>query len=274
MSSQIIGLTVTSLIPGPDANYSRDPQGKMTGSRTFSCLKNALASGYIQNRLAKGTPITTLCSDVPAQFQFLQVDSFTSQDNPSGITTVAVQFTGYIESDSSEFGFDREITYSLASALTERPIIEHPNFIATMKEAHASEYKGIIGLYRGTMHVGNPTEENPEVIDTQTDVSIVTITDETSLLWYKTIFIDNIRTYQAPQFEWTKAGANAGGLSDADLAQYGKKDTPPGSPPEPTGETGWWQLIDVTDSRSSNASSYSLTWRFNAGAVIAHIYDY
>lgn len=270
MSARIFGLAPNALVPGPDLFLTRDPEGKTTARRSFYVLKSSLASSIVQAKIKKGTKITVLCSDIPSDYQHLEVDSSESQDAPGGISVVAITFTGYTE--SGEFSFDRERVYSLRGVLTERPIIEHPNFIAQMADLE-SEKKGITLLYHDKAHVANPNDANPEIVYTQTDDTIVTITDPVALRWFNKIFIEGKRTYDAPTYEWTKATANAGGLASADISNYGKSDTPPGSPPEPTGD-GWWQMVDLSDERSSNASSNSLTWRWIFGELDEDLYDY
>lgn len=274
MSARIHGFTNTTLAPGPDLFLSRDPDGKTTAQREFTCLKTALPSPFIQSRLAKGIKITTLCSDIPVSFQHLEIDSHSSRDEPGGFTRVTINFTGYTE--EGEFGFDREINYSLRGSLAERPIIEHPNYIREMRdeEVQESNHKGIVGLYHGRAFVVDMTANDPEIRDTQSQASIVTITDATARKWYKKIHVDGIRTYLAPSYEWTRSTANAGGLANADIARFGLKDDPPGDPPTPEGVTGWWQMVDLDDSRSSNASSNSITWRFIEGEVDTDLYDY
>ena len=92
--------------------------------------------------------------------------------------------------------------------------------------------------------------------------------------WWDLIVKEGWREYDAPSMEWTKSATNAGGLNNSDIQKLGKKDTPPGSPPTPSGVEGWWQLSDLGDERSSNQSSNSLTWRFVEGQVVEKIYDY
>lgn len=274
MSARIYGFTVQTLAPGPDLYLSRDSEGKSTVQREFTCLKTAVNTAYIQNRIKKGTPITSLCSDIPPDFASLEVDSTASRDEPGGFSKISINFTGYIE--AGEFGFDREINYSLRGSLAERPIIEHPNYIKQIRdeEVQESAHKAIVGLYHGRSFVVDMTANDPEVRDLATQAAIVTITDATAKKWYKKIHVDGIRTYLAPTYEWTRSTANAGGLSNADISKFGKKDEPPGSPPTPGGVEGWWQMMDLDDSRSSNASSNSLTWRFVEGEVDADLYDY
>jgi len=277
MSAQIRGLTVTSLVPGPTLSLTRDAEGKTTATRDFSTVKDALAQPSIQAKLAKGTPITTLCSDIPIDFQHLQVDSFDSRDAPGGITTITVSFAGY--SSDGEFGFDREITYSIRGTTFRRPILEHPVFISDMEDANIAIRRGLVAILTGDAYapvtataVGNysilrisPIEE---IIGTGGWIS-----NAANDAWWDIIVKKGLKEYDAASLEWTRSTANAAGLTNADIANLAKSDVPPGDPPEPE-EEGWWQMIDLSDERTSNASSNSITWRFVYGEKIAKLHDY
>jgi hypothetical protein len=273
MSAKIHGLQVGQLAPGPDLFLSRDAEGLSTARRTFSCLKNSLSNPFIQSKLAKGTPITTLCSDLPAAFADLQVDSFESQDNPGGITTVAVTFTGYTA--EGEYSYDREITYSLRGVVYRRSITEHPKFISDMEAANAVVRESFVALLLKEAYATGTSAANYRVIRNSNDEEIVGvggwIDNATNAAWWDIIVTKGLREYDAASYEWTRATANAGGLTNTEIADLGKQDDPPGSPPEPT-EEGWWQLVDLSDERSSNASSNTLTWRFVPGVVIEKLY--
>lgn len=275
MSAKIHGLTLFSLVPGPTLVVSRDAKGKQTATRDFSAVEGALSRPAIQAKVAKGTPITALCSDIPADYAHLVVDSFESRDNPGGITTISITFTGY--SDEGEFGFDREITYSLRGVISKRPIHLHPKFISDL-ESEPTVREGLAGIVNAT-HFG--FGDSPGLYQ------IRQVADQRALIaegdfpvnadteaWWDRIVKQGWREYDAPSMEWTKSATNAGGLSASDISKLGKKDTPPGSPPEPSGVEGWWQLADLGDERSSNQSSNSLTWRFVEGTADDRIYDY
>lgn len=271
MSARIHGFTLQTLAPGPDLYLTRDAEGKTTAQRSFTCLKSALHTSFIQSKIKKGTAITELCSDIPSDFQHLLVDSNSSRDAPGGFTTIDLTFTGYTE--SGEFSFDQERTYSLRGSLAEVPIIEHPNYLKKVRDVTIENHKAIVALYHGRAFVANLLETTPEVRDSATQEVIAYITDSDALKWYTKIHIDGVRTYLSPSYEWTEAKANAGGLASSEINKFGKKDSPPGNPPTPDGE-GWWQMMDLDDTRSSNASSNSITWRFIRGKVDADLYDY
>lgn len=275
MSARIFGFTVQTLAPGPDLLLSRDSEGKTTAQREFTCLKSAVNSAFIQNRIKKGTPITALCSDIPPQFSALEIDSSSSRDEPGGFSKISITFTGYTE--EGEFGLDREINYSIRGTTFRRPIQEHPTFIADMESQDDSIKGGLVAILAGDAYptLGATGSRKITRITPNEDIvgSGAWVSNEANNAWWDIIAVKGLRDYDAASLEWTRSTANAAGLSDADIAQLAKSDTPPGGPPEPD-EPGWWQMVDLSDERSSNASSNSITWRFVYGEKIPKLHDY
>lgn len=275
MSARIHGFTSTTLAPGPDLFLSRDPDGKTTAQREFTCLKTALSSPFIQSRLAKGIKITTLCSDIPVSFQHLEIDSHSSRDEPGGFTRVTINFTGYTE--EGEFGLDREVNYSIRGTTFRRPIQEHPTFIADMEEQDNSIRAGLVGILTGEAYPVLGAVGSRKIVRITPNENIVGsggwVSNEANDAWWDIIAVKGLRDYDAASLEWTRSTANAAGLTDEDIAQLAKSDDPPGDPPTPE-EPGWWQMVDLSDERSSNASSNSITWRFVYGEKIPKLHDY
>jgi hypothetical protein len=275
MSARINGLTAASFIPGPDLYLARDTEGKTTATRSFTCLSSAVGSAAIQARLKKGTPITFLCTDLPPEFAPLLVDESASQDAPGGFTTINVTFKGYVE--EGEFGFDREINYSIRGTTFRRPIQEHPTFIKDMEEQDDAIKGGLVAILTGDAYAVLGSTGSRKIIRITPNEEIVGsgawVSNEANDAWWDIIAVKGLRDYDAASLEWTRSTANASGLSDADIAQLAKSDTPPGGPPEPD-EEGWWQMVDLSDERSSNSSSNSITWRFVYGEKIPKLHDY
>lgn len=266
MSARIHGLTSLSLIPGPDLFLSRDKDGITTATRSFTCLKSSLNTPLIQAKVKKGVAITTLCSDIPADFAALTIESHSSQDAPGGMSTITIAFAGYIE--EGEFSYDREVTYSLRGVTQLKPIWQHPDFIAAFV-GYDSLKSALVKICLGEAYSEGATESssNWRVYQIPTDDSLFSAwTGSTERdAWWNSIVVAGDREYEAPTYEWTRSASNVGGLSNVDLSPLGKADTPPGDPPEPDGVTGWWRLADLSDERTSGQSSNSLTWRFVEG---------
>ena len=277
MSARITGLTAFSLVPGPDLYLSRDAEGKTTATRSFTCLKSAVQTAFIQSKIKKGIAITAICSDIPPEFSTLEVDSSASRDAPGGMTTIDIEFTGYV--DEGEFSFDREINYSLRGTTFRRPIIEHPTFIKDMEATDESIRRGLVAILTGDAYapVTATSTANYSILRISPIEEIIGtggwISNADNDAWWDIIVKKGLKDYDAASLEWTRSTANLAGLSDADIAQLAKSDNPPGDPPEPN-EPGWWQMMDMSDERTSNASSNSITWRFNYGVKIAKLHDY
>lgn len=275
MSANIFGFTSTTLAPGPDLFLSRDSEGKTTATREFTCLKSALSSAYIQSLFVKGTPITSLCSDLPAAYAALQVDSHSSRDEPGGFSKVSINFSGY--SEEGDFQFDREITYSIRGTTFRRPIQEHPVFIADMESQDDSIRGGLVAILTGDAYPVLGSTGSRKIVRITPNEEIVGsggwVSNEANDAWWDIIAVKGLRDYDAASLEWTRSTANAAGLTDDDIANLAKSDNPPGGPPTPE-EEGWWQMVDLSDERSSNASSNSITWRFVYGVKIPKLHDY
>lgn len=273
MSARIFGFTMQTLAPGPDLLVSRDSEGKVTAQREFTCLKEAANTPYIQNRIQKGTPIGSLCSDVP--FASLEVETSSTRDEPGGFSKITLTFTGFEE--EGEFAFDREINYAIRGTTFRRPIQEHPTFIKDMEEENDVIKAGLVAILTGDAYPVLGSASSRKIIRITPNEEIIGsgawIDNPNNNAWWDIIAVKGLRDYDAASLEWTRSTANAAGLSDADIAQLAKSDEPPGGPPEPD-EPGWWQMVDLSDERSDNASSNSITWRFVYGEKIAKLHDY
>lgn len=275
MSARIHGFTIQTLAPGPDLLLSRDTDGKTTAQREFTCLKSAAGTPFIQNKIKKGTPITSLCSDIPAEYSALEIDSTAMRDEPGGFSKISITFTGYTE--EGEFGFDREINYSIRGTTFRRPIQEHPTFITDMEATDDKIREGLVAVLTGDASVRLGSTGSRKIVRITPNEDIIGsgawISNEANDAWWDIIAVKGLREYDAASLEWTRSTANAAGLTNADIANLAKADAPPGDPPEPE-EEGWWQMVDLSDERSSNASSNSITWRFVYGEKIAKLHDY
>jgi hypothetical protein len=149
-----------------------------------------------------------------------------------------------------------------------KPIWQHPLFIHDF-DGYDMMKNALVQICLATAYAEGQTEtsSNWRVYQIPTDEPLFSAWtgSEERDLWWQSIVIDGDREYEAPSYEWTRATTNAGGLSAVDLAPLGKSDTPPGSPPEPSGVDGWWRLTDLSDERTEGQSSNTLTWRFVEG---------
>lgn len=279
MSAKRFNIGEFEVIAQPDLRISRDSEGKFSGSRSFLMRKEAKDSDAVHAKFARGVTLVSLCPDLGPYWSFLEIKEVEFEDEKGGYCRAFVTVDGYTA--EGEFGFDREKTYSLSGVLTEKPIIEHPEFIAEIRDVSDSATAALVGEYHGTAKPapGDETDfSSPEIIDIASDESLITLTTSDYLKWHKIIYRDRIRSFPAPTFEWTLSAANAGGLTDSEVGQLGLYDaTPDGSPPEPT-SNGFWILVSADEERGENSSSYQLTWRWIEGDIadepFATLYNY
>lgn len=264
MSTRIFNLAITSSpVPGPSFFYSRDSEGKMTGRHTFTAVKGSMQMPANQSRFAKGTPVTALDPSISSTLSFMTLEDFEVQTIPGGYEEISANFSGY--SEGGDFEFDREITYSSNNTLVESSIMKHPRLI---EELTLQERSGFAKLLDGTWYAeetitdGNLT--SVAVNDPIADAVEFTITGEDALAWYKLIFIEKFETYWTRAFDWNKSTANAGGISNAELAELGKIDSnPPGSAPEPPAQTGFtWLKMSASDVRGESSASTEESWQW------------
>lgn len=279
MSAKRFNIGPYEVIPQPDLRLRRDSEGKFSGSRSFMMRKEAKDSDLIHSKFARGASLTSLCPDLGTYWAFLEIVEVEFEDEKGGYCRAFVTIDGYTA--EGEFGFDREKTYSLSGVLTEKPIIEHPEFIAEVRSQNDTVTTALTGEYYGTAKPRSSDETNyssPEIIDIADNTSLVTLTAADFLKWHKIIYRDKIRSFLSPTYEWTLSAANAGGLSDTEVGLLGLYDAnPEGSPPEPT-SNGFWILSSADEERGENSSSYQLTWRWIEGDITTEpfktLYDY
>lgn len=254
-SSKLYNIPANTLRPGPRLIIARDPDGMTTGSMDFTCRKFDVAKPTIQEKLAKGTPLLTLYPDAGTDFDFLYLDSWTSTDEPGGITTVSCVFKG-VSSGGGDFGFDsRSVVYTRNNSLQDAPIFRNPTFLSQVTGSARTTIK--LGSTGDAYKVGSTYE----IRRTSNNETIETLTDENFKWWWDHIVEQGNDTYLEPHSEWTKTSSTVGKLTEAKLAKFGKIDDPPGSPSAPSGQnwlyTGATETITVT---GDNANSYSQTW--------------
>lgn len=263
MSTKIFNLTITSApIPGPNFFYSRDTEGKMTGRHTFTAVKGSMQMPSNQSRFAKGTPVTTLDTSIISTMAFMTLDDWEADTVAGGFEEITANFSGY--SESGDFEFDREVSYSSNNSLVERSILENPNYL---REVISTETRDCFARVYNGHGTATPSFSDGDVSNVFFyDIlgnQLLAITDEDSLKWYRLIFIEDNRTFMAPTYEWTRSAVNEGGLSNADLAKLGKIDSdPPGGPPEPPddGEDYTWVKTGANEVRGENTANTEETW--------------
>lgn len=262
MSSKVFNLGPGDLIPGPDLTITKRQDGGETATHTFTIRADQKDNALILAKLQKGTRLDELDDALPAFFSYLKLEEYEMRGTTGGLTEVVVQFTGVPE--TSESSSDRDVVYALRGVEVTRPILEHPEYKSNVSDTYKP---AIAAIVHNTGYVIEPSSGVYEVRDrTSDEVLGDTISTGNQLTWFKIVHVEGKRDFTERTYEWTKSSTGSAGLSATDLTNYGKEDSSPdGNPPEPSGATGWWQVVDVQEERGTNSASSSITWRFIHG---------
>jgi hypothetical protein len=254
MSANIIGITNNQIIANPNFRARKDGTGKWTATQSYQIKRGDYAD--VASNFQKGNTIAGIYPEVQSYFAPLIIEDHEYQENPSGIDTINVSFVGWQE--GTEGQTDRETVYEYSADIAERPIVEHPKFVA-MAESTPDDAAAIVRCYEGTARCEDLESSNPEIIDNYSAEPITTITDPEPIKWFDMIFRRGVRTYLEPIPEYTETKTDLGGLSNSKVSDLGKIDSPPNSPPTPPNKV--WFLSGASETRSSNNPvTYTRKW--------------
>lgn len=252
MSANIKGITAGQVIANPNFRAKKDSTGKWAATQTYSIKRGDY--GSVAHLFLKGAVITGIYPEVQTFFDSFIIDDHEYQENAGGIDTVSVSFVGFSEGDEGQTA--RETIYDYSADMAERPIIEHPKFKALLVPADAA---AIVRCYEGTGRCEDLGATDPSIVDNYSGLPITLITDPDSKLWFDLIIRRGVRTYLDPVSEYTETKTDLGGLTQSKVADLGKLDAPPNSPPAPSGKV--WFLSGLTETRSTdNPVTYSRKW--------------
>ena len=254
MSSTIIGIANNQIIANPNFRAKKDGTGKWTATQSYQIKRGDY--DQVAEYFQKGVTIPNIYEDVQAYFAPLIIEDHEYQENPGGIDTINVSFVGWQEGNEGQT--ERETVYEYSADVAERPIVEHPKFIQ-MAASTPDDAAAIVRCYEGTARAEDLEAQSPRVIDNFSGDEFTIITDPEPIKWFDMIFKRGVRTYLEPTPEYTETKTDRGGLSNSKVADLGKIDTPPNSPPAPSGKV--WILSGVSETRSSNNPiTYTRKW--------------
>jgi len=254
MSANIIGITNNQIIANPNFRAMKDGTGKWTATQSYQIKRGDY--DQVAEFFQKGVTIPNIYEDVQAYFAPLMIENHEYQENPGGIDTIVVSFVGWQE--GTEGQTERETVYEYSADVAERPIVEHPKFIQ-MAASTPDDAAAIVRCYEGTARAEDLEAQSPRIIDNFSGDQVTIITDPEPIKWFDMIFKRGVRTYLEPTPEYTETKTDRGGLSNSKVADLGKIDTPPNSPPAPSGKV--WILSGASETRSSdNPITYTRKW--------------
>lgn len=256
----VYGIPAYGWIPDCDFRGGFDSQGMWTGSQTFRIRKFDFESEPIRTAFRKGTPAPTLYPNLSSVWNFLLVDTVEHEDKPLGITEIYVTYKGF----SSEWDYDGDGdesgSYAMNGTTVDRPIIEHPGFLAL----DANSRGLIVDAYhnRAKRKEGEAKGSSTVTVHSIFDRQVEYITTTAEVAWWNWIIDDGNRTWEASAIEWTKSATNQGGITAAQIGKLGWIDTPLGSPPSIAPRN--WRMTSISDSQTKTSdgttNDYSITW--------------
>lgn len=253
MSAHLSGFGTNTINPQPDFRAKRDSMGKWTATQSYEIKRGDYAG--VAAKFLKGELISEIYPDVQAYFENLIIEDHEYIEKPSAIDQIVVSFIGYEAGDEGQT--EREAVYDYTIDMGERPIIEHPKFLAIGVPA---DRDAIIKAYEGAARCEDLGASDPIILDNYTGSPITSaLTDAESKKWFDIIIRRGRRTYFDPIAEYSETKTDLGGLTDALLDDIGKIDTPPNTPAAPPDKV--WFLSGASETRSStNPITYSRKW--------------
>ena len=251
-STKLFNIPANKLVPGPTLHIVRQPDGMLTATMDFTCRKFDYAKTAIQNLLNQGTKLITLYPQAGLDFDGIYLDDWDAKDAPGGITTVSCRFKGIV--GSAEYSNDDNVTYTRNNSMRDDSILNHPKYL-----------EQVTGSTRETIRLGMDgkvyNSGDHAIVFDGTNAERETLTDENHIWWWDYIIERKNDTYVRATSEWTKSASGRGRLPASKMTDFGKIDTPPGSPSAPSGDV--WLYTGATENISivgDTVNSYSQTW--------------
>lgn len=254
-SSNLFNIPSKKLRPGPRLVIERGADGKTTATLDFTCRKFDIGTASVQAVLKQGTTLLTLYPEAGAEFDYLYLESWTSRDEPGGITTVTCNFSG-ASSESGDVSFDESsIVYTRNNALREIPVFSTTAFTNLTETVQ----RGIKACADGLAILEGDEVTISYIHNTQVICSLSGSANAIEI--YTEIVTKGNLTVLEPTSEWTKTATGRGKLTNSKMSDFGKITDPPGSPAAPPDQT--WLYTGATEQITSvgdGANSYSQTY--------------
>lgn len=266
MSSNIYNYQENELKPSLKFDINASTTGAYTATQGFTCRYTDYASTEIRNKLKKGTRLIDLNPEIPAEYDFLTLESFTVNHAAGGITEITANFAGASEDDSGfGGGEERSTSTSFRGTLTQKPIIEHPQYLKDLFDNGIApdEVNAIADFFNGAavLEIDGPDRILRKKSDQWKIVGFINAEDV--VRWIDMIAAGR-KYYEGQSLEWEVTQTNKGGLQDDDLDDFGLLiEEPPRNPPEPNWKTdtrGWWQFTDVSEDNDEAISVFTRTY--------------
>tara|TARA_R100001163_G_C5048454_1_gene185490 strand:- start:608 stop:1477 length:870 start_codon:yes stop_codon:yes gene_type:complete len=266
MSSNIYNYQENELKPSLDFDINSSTTGAFTATQAFTCRYTDHASAEIRNKLKKGTRLIDLNPEIPAVYDFITLESYRVVHQAGGITKITASFAGASEDDSGfGGGEERSTSTSFRGTLTQKPIIEHPQYLKDLNDNGIEDeaINAIADFFNGAAELDVNGQDRIFRKKSNQWKKAGEVNAPNVVRWIDMIAAGR-KYYEGQSLEWEVTQTNKGGLQDDDLDDFGLLiEEPPRNPPEPNWKTdtrGWWQFTDVSEDNDENLSVFTRTY--------------
>lgn len=253
----IFGLYGGDIRPQPDLRLTRNENGGVTASQSYYVRTDSIDA----STFAKGRGIKEVDPDVDPAYYFLSVVSFDIVDEEGGVSLVRVNYSGSAFASYGEEGLGElaEPTYRLDFTLVDKPISEHPKFLALDLQERISLGAVMSGEFivvkdGESVKLALAKLDDGDIVDVPEDQQI----ESADAKEFALRIAMGRDTYEAPTFTWTETVQGTDGLSASQLNKVGKITTPRGDPPTPNDRN--WRLMGGSQEERGKLKMATLEW--------------
>lgn len=265
----VYGIPAFGWIPDCDFRGGFDSQGMWTGSQTFRVRKFDFESDPIRTAFRKGTPAPTLYPNLSSVWNFLLVDTVDHEHKPLGITEIHVTYKGFSAEWDYDGDGDESATYSMNGTLVDRPMTEHPKFLALEDKYQRWITDALKNLSRRRWDQVIVFGSAVNVTTVIGDKPVGDIIEDNAIALWNQIIDRGDNVWEASAIEWTKSATNEGGITADQIGKLGWIDTPLGSPPAIAPRD--WRMTSLSDSQTKSGTEttndYSITWSMSPPGI-------
>jgi hypothetical protein len=249
----------------PDFTASQNDKGGWTASRSYILTRATWNLSTYRAKFARGVNITTLDTDIEPYHSFLTINTANPTYIEGDLVMVSVEFSGgsYSQYDIGSGSPASEITYRLEGRLSDRPVSEHPDFLALTEDVRVALGRLINGE---AQLVNDPTEgylirfgEFGGTYDFPITPQDTVIGADPVAFGFALRINEGRTSYFSPTLTYTETRQGTSPIPSSTLTNLGKIATPNGTPPDPgTGRD--WMLTGASQEQNGDLYQTSLEW--------------
>lgn len=277
MSATIRGFT-SGFEPQPGFTATQSENGAWTGRHSFMVRTTAWNNSSTRGQFSKGTPITSLDTNLSSYFDFLKIVTTEIASEEGDLMRIAVTLAGAQESqyEEGDLSSSSEPTYRLTGSLQDAPFSQHPKWKALTDEQKTALGFVLDGTLSFNIELGKVVEIKPaaatqeEFFDPFLPYDEIIVDDA---LEFARLIAQGETTYLRPVFTWTEATQGNSGLTGAQINKLGRIASVRGNPPTPDGDRDW-MLTSATQEETGDQITTDLEWTLSErGGHSEFLYD-